>query len=247
MVAHQRGQGNGAEALIAKETAVLCLYLIKVSTVGSVILVDLVAQREQEAVVRAIREHLVYGLGPALDIGIQGAIVELWIAHRCKAKAIGIECRGFIGVLLGGLSANRNGVGVLCGGAQTAEIHVVDVIPGLGSLLHLCGIILAAKMQHCRIGIGIVPGNAQAVLRSADVNGQTVYRQLVACRLFGLCANGHALVLRLELHIRCRGYTSQHRNAGAYRQNRCQKLLHSVQIGHPFIFTLSKWNFGTTL
>ena len=52
---------------------------------------------------------------------------------------------------------------------------MVDVIPSLGGLLYFCSIILACKMQYRRLVAGVIPGDAQAILRCTDVDRQAVY------------------------------------------------------------------------
>ena len=237
VVAHQSCQGNGAEVLIVEKAAVLRLHLVEVGAVRCIVLVDLVAQREQEAVVRAVGKDLIYGLGPALNICIQIVGIQLRVANCRKAEAFGSKCRRLIAVLLGGLAAHGNSIGVLGGGLQTAEVHMVDVIPVLGSLLYLCGIILPAKMQHCRIGIGIVPGDTQAVLGCTDVHSQAVHCQFIALRLCGCCQ-----LLYRQINIRAGSASLMElycQHIGAIHQHRC--------VGHRNLTGLGGTGIGAAI
>ena len=217
VVTHQCSQRDGMEVLILEEAAVLSLNLIQIRTVGSVIFVDLITQGEQEAVVSAIASDLTYRFRPAVHIGLQAAVVELWVAHCRKAEAVRAKCRRGIAVFLGGFVPRGNGVGIIRRCGQAAQVHVVHIISILGGLLHLGGIVLPAEMQYIGLGRGVIPCDPQAVFRFADVHSQAVYLQRIAGLLRGnrevadsQIDVGAGLPVLMELHRQCVGSIHQH-------------------------------------
>ena len=194
VVAHCSSQCHGAQALRSKEAAILGLHLIHVGAVRRIVFVDLVAHGEQEAVVGAILLDFIYGLGPALDVGIQALGIQLRVANCCKAKGFA-KGAGVICVLLGSLLPALDGVGVVRLLGQTGDLGAMDIVTLLIHCGNRCLILFAAEGQGL-VSVGlIVPGHGDSVLCGADVHHKILYIQFLAFR-FLVQGEGihHALV-----------------------------------------------------